>query len=110
MANLPAKRDPEPLASLRKSQRLAADFFADGMTITAVSNAMAKRYGKTPRQWRRVIRRWLVHDEAFQQAVAEISQAELIGGTPRVTKAVVNRAGRGNPNMLTAGPLGRQVI
>ena len=99
MANLPAVRKPDVPAKLTKTQQLAVEFFCEGKTITAASNELAKRNGHSARTWRRILRKWATEDDAFQKAIAAAAQAELITGTPRVVKAVVNRGGRGNPNM-----------
>jgi len=99
VANLPAKRSPDSPVRLTKGQRLAVELFAEGKTLYAVSAELAKRNSHSRRTWARRIRNWLTLDEAFQSEIARLAQAELIGGTARVTKAVVNRAARGNPNM-----------
>jgi hypothetical protein len=99
MAGSLAKRKPDLPAKLTSNQKLAIELLVQGKSLYAVAKELAARNGHSARTYNRILRRWLTQNEMVQKELAMAAQSELVGGTPKVARAVVNRGGRGNPNM-----------
>jgi len=100
MAHLPATRAPDSAKPLDKLDKQILAGLAAGLSPPEIARKLAKKNGKTPRQYRAVIRYRLRHREQLRLAIHDEASAELTRALIPATKALGRRAGRGNVNAI----------
>lgn len=92
MANLPAPPNKSSQPTLDPKRAKIASLLAGGVSHKTIARKLAKGDPKKAKVWREKLRRWMMTDEAFQQAVAAGAMAELRLAVPATTQALIDVA------------------
>lgn len=100
MAHSQSLTAPESAPVLDKLDRQILAGLAAGLSPPEIAKRLAVKNGKTPKQYRALIRKRIERHEHLRLAIGEVAHAEAAIALIPAIRALGRRAGRGNVNAI----------